>query len=84
MNEQVQQEQMERKLIVEEIRKNGVQPQASELSYSASIKDEVQQRATTFATGEQQFQEAQKYLLEQQKSSVVKKASPLMGLFKGK
>ena len=76
-NEMVQQEQMERKLIVEEIRKNGVQLQVTEPSYSASIQDEVQERATTFATGEQQFQEALRFL-DQNKSSATKKASPLM------
>jgi hypothetical protein len=83
MQELVQQERIERKLIAEEIRKNGVQLQLTEPTYSASIKDEVQQRGNGNPTGEQEFQDAQRYLLEQ-KGPATKQASPFMGLFKGK
>ena len=62
MFDEVQQVQMERKLIVEEVRKNGVQLEVPEPSYAASIENERQYRATNFATGEQQFQEALIYL----------------------
>jgi hypothetical protein len=86
----VRQEQMERLLIAEEIRKNGIQVEPPERPYSASIQDEVQERVTTFATDEQiaaakakkelrhqqQVQEALRYFDEKaQKASAAKKAS---------
>lgn len=93
----IKQERMERKLAVEEIRKNGVQLEAPEPSYSASIKEEIQQRTTTFTTPvqaaaaqakkqlkhEQQVQEALRYF-DQKKASASRQASPLTRLLDGK
>jgi hypothetical protein len=86
-NEQVQQERMQRKLIVEEIRKKGVQLKISEPSYSASIKDEIQQRTTTFATpaaqAKKQLKQEQQ-VQDQKKDSASKQASPLLRLLNSK
>jgi hypothetical protein len=49
----VRQEQMERGLIAEDIRKNAIQLPLPERSFQASIQDEVQERVTAFATDQQ-------------------------------
>jgi hypothetical protein len=50
----VRQEQMERGLIAEDIRKTAIQLPLPERSFQASIQDEVQERVTAFAADKQQ------------------------------
>jgi hypothetical protein len=87
----VRQEQIERGLIVDEIRKNGIQNGLPERPVLASIQDEAQEPVATFATDQQaaaaqakkqklkvqqQVQEALRYFEEKaQKASAVKKAT---------